>query len=67
MGGGDDEKHANHRLRGADRAPYQSNKPLIVQDKSTPSAQRPAADPDRGAAPDERHRAWLRQVVRREK
>jgi len=67
MGDGDDEKHANHRLRGADRGRNESNKPLIVHDKSTPSARRPAADPARAAAPDERHRAWLRQVVRREK
>jgi hypothetical protein len=67
MGDGDNEKHANHRLRGVERARSESNKPLIVHDKSTSSAHRPAAGPDRAPAPDERHRAWLRQVVKREK
>jgi hypothetical protein len=63
----DDEKLATHRMSGAERTRTESNKPLIVQDKSIPSPHRPVAGPDRAAAPDERHRAWLRQVVRREK
>jgi hypothetical protein len=67
MDDGDDRKLATHRMADADRTQNQSNKPLIVQDKSTLSPHRTAAGPDRTAAPDERHRAWLRQVVRREK
>jgi hypothetical protein len=63
----DDEKPANHRMRGAERARNEATKPLIVHEKSTPRPQRPGAGPDHAAAPDERHRAWLRQVVRREK
>jgi hypothetical protein len=67
MGDGNDEKLATHRMGGADRTRTEPNKPLIVHEKSTPRPQRPGADLDRAAAPDERHRAWLRQVVRREK
>jgi hypothetical protein len=67
MGDDDDGKLATHRMGGVDRARNESNKPLIVHDKSTPLPHRPAVSPDRTAAPDERHRAWLRQVVRREK
>jgi hypothetical protein len=67
MDDGDDGKLATHRTADADRPRNESNKPLIVRDKSIPSPNRPAAGRDRTAAPDERHRAWLRQVVRREK
>jgi len=63
----DDKKYAAHRMRVAEPSRSESSKALIVRDKVDASPQRPAADTDRAAAPDARHRAWLRQVVKREK
>jgi len=63
----DDKKHAIHRMRVGDTSRNQSSNPLIERDKLATSPQRPAAETDHAVAPDARHRAWLRQVVKREK
>jgi len=63
----DDKKYAIHRMRVGDTSRNQSSNPLIARDKLAASRERPAAETDHAVAPDARHRAWLRQVVKREK
>jgi len=63
----DDKKYAIHRMRVGDTSRNQSSNPLIARDKLATLLQRPDAQSDQSVAPDARHRAWLRQVVKREK
>jgi len=61
----DDDKSANRRMRAADAARNESPKQLIMRDKLRGISRDPTADSNRSVGQDARHRAWLRQAVRR--
>jgi hypothetical protein len=67
MNDGGDKKRATNRSRVVEPSWDESSKLLIMRDKLAPLPQNPAAVRPRAAAPAVRHRAWLRQAVKRGK